>query len=82
VNEPDVLRWMKPGASQFRIEYASGQAYEPDFVVETTTQKLIIEIKAKGEMSDPIVQAKARAATKWVSYSYCVVSDAADGLVP
>lgn len=68
-NEPDVLRWMKPGAGQFRIEYASGQAYEPDFVVETTTRKLIVEIKAKGELSDPIVQAKARAAAKWVSYA-------------
>ena len=32
-------------------------------------QKLIVEIKAKNEMSDPIVQAKARAAGKWVSYA-------------
>lgn len=68
-NEPDVLRWMKPGSGQFRIEYASGQAYEPDFVVETRTQKLIVEIKAKNEMTDVIVQAKARAASKWIGYA-------------
>jgi type III restriction enzyme len=68
-NETDVIRWMKPGPGQFRIEYASGQSYEPDFVVETRTQKLIVEIKAKSEMDDPIVQAKARAASKWVSYA-------------
>ena len=68
-NETDVLRWMKPGSGQFRIEYASGQSYEPDFVVETRTQKLIVEIKAKSEMTDPIVQAKARAASKWVGYA-------------
>ena len=65
-NEADVLRWMKPGAGQFRIEYANGQSYEPDFVVETRSQKLIVEIKAANEMDDPIVQAKTRAATKWV----------------
>ena len=34
-NETEVLRWMKPGSGQFRIEYANGQPYEPDFVVET-----------------------------------------------
>lgn len=60
---------MKPGPGQFRIEYASGQAYEPDFVVETRRQKLIVEIKAKNEMDDPIVQAKARATAKWISYA-------------
>jgi type III restriction enzyme len=64
-NEADVLRWMKPGAGQFRIEYANGQSYEPDFVVETRSQKLIVEIKAANEMDDPIVKAKTRAATKW-----------------
>jgi len=68
-NEPSVIRWMKPGAKQFQIEYASGQGYEPDFVVETKNQKLIVEIKAANEMSDPIVQAKARAASKWVGYA-------------
>jgi type III restriction enzyme len=65
-NEAGVLRWMKPGAGQFRIEYANGQSYEPDFVVETRSQKLIVKIKAANEMDDPIVQAKTRAATKWV----------------
>jgi type III restriction enzyme len=68
-NEPSVIRWMKPGAKQFQIEYASGQPYEPDFVVETKTEKLIVEVKAANEVSDPIVQAKARAAEKWVGYA-------------
>jgi type III restriction enzyme len=69
VSEKNVIRWMKPGSGQFKIEYASGQAYEPDFVVETATQKLIVEIKAVNEMEDTIVRAKARAASKWVSYA-------------
>ncbi|RVB83702.1 restriction endonuclease subunit R, partial [Mesorhizobium sp. M7A.F.Ca.CA.002.04.1.1] len=68
-SEAGVLRWMKPAIGQFRIEYASGQSYEPDFVVETTKDKFIIEIKAKNEMADPIVQAKAKAARKWVHHA-------------
>lgn len=68
-SETGVLRWMKPGSGQFRIEYASGQAYEPDFVVETEKDKFIVETKAKGELSDPVVQAKAKAARKWVNHA-------------
>lgn len=67
--ETAVRRWIKPGARQFQIEYASGQAYEPDFVVETDTEKLIVEIKARNEMTDEIVLAKARAAAEWVKYA-------------
>ncbi len=67
--EPQVLHWMKPAAGQFRIEYASGQAYEPDFVIETAKEKVIAETKAKNEMTDPVVEAKARAARKWIHYA-------------
>lgn len=58
-------KWLKPGRSQFRIDYRSGEAYEPDFVVETADRMLIIEVKARNELDDPIVRAKAAAATKW-----------------
>ncbi len=68
-HEPSVIRWMKPGAKQFRIEYTSGSDYEPDFVVETKTEKLIVEIKAANELTDPIVMAKAAAARKWVGHA-------------
>lgn len=68
-SEAGVLRWMKPGIGQFRIEYAAGQSYEPDFVVETDKDKFVVEIKAKNEMSDPVVQAKAKAARKWVHHA-------------
>ena len=67
--EKCVHRWIKPAARQFQIEYASGQAYEPDFVVETHTEKLIVEIKARNEMDDDIVLAKARAAVKWIEHA-------------
>ncbi|PCK81279.1 DEAD/DEAH box helicase [Rhizobium sophoriradicis] len=68
-SEAHVLRWLKPAAGQFQIEYRAGKAYEPDFVVETLSEKLIIEVKSDREMDDAIVQEKARAAVKWVEYA-------------
>jgi type III restriction enzyme len=63
--EPTVEKWMKPGKAQFQIEHHSQEAYEPDFVVETKTNMLICEVKARAELDDPTVQAKATAAVKW-----------------
>ncbi|MCV3205575.1 DEAD/DEAH box helicase family protein [Mesorhizobium sp. YC-39] len=75
--EKDVLRWVKPGPGQFQIEYRSGKAYEPDFVVELSAQKLIVEIKADGEMSDQTVQEKSRAACEWVKHANQISTDTA-----
>lgn len=63
--DANVEKWIKPGRNQFRIDYRSGEAYEPDFVVETKSKLLICEVKARNELEDPIVKAKAAAATKW-----------------
>jgi type III restriction enzyme len=60
-----VEKWLKPGRAQFQIEYRSGEGYEPDFVVETTKEMLICEVKARNELADPIVVVKATAARKW-----------------
>jgi type III restriction enzyme len=60
-----VEKWMKPGKGQFQIDHRSGEAYEPDFVVDTRTGTLICEVKSQAEMNDPVVQAKASAAGKW-----------------
>lgn len=73
--EKDVLRWLKPGYNQFRIEYQSGKRYEPDFVVETVSEKLIVEIKAQNQMTDPVVQDKARAAKEWVKHANQFVAE-------
>lgn len=67
--EKDVIRWLKPGRGQFKIEYEPGRPYEPDFVVETGLEKLIVEVKASNEMTDPIVLSKARAAKEWVKHA-------------
>jgi type III restriction enzyme len=67
--ETSVIRWVKPGRGQFIIEYRRGDRYEPDFVVETATEKLICEVKARKDLDDPDVLAKARAARTWVHYA-------------
>lgn len=68
-DDKDVLRWMKPGPGQFQIEWKSGRQYEPDFVVETVTEKLILEPKRRDELDDPEVQQKAKAAARWCAYA-------------
>ena len=65
----DVLRWVKPARQQFMIEYHRGKRYEPDFVIETKTENLIAEVKARDEMATPEVIAKANAARTWVNYA-------------
>jgi type III restriction enzyme len=67
--DTSVLKWMKPAHGQFKIEYANGQNYEPDFVVETNDTCLLIEPKKATEVSSPEVQAKARAAVRWCTYA-------------
>ncbi len=63
--DPVVEKWLKPSRAQFQIEYRSGDNYEPDFVIETNDCMLIAEVKASNDLADVVVQAKARAATKW-----------------
>lgn len=63
--DASVEKWIKPGRNQFRIDYRSGEAYEPDFVVETKTRMLVCEVKARNELDDLVVKAKAAAATAW-----------------
>ena len=69
LHETGVSRWVKPGAGQFRIEYRRGQSYEPDFVLETATEKLIVEIKAQRDMETEVVQAKSKAVATWIGYA-------------
>jgi type III restriction enzyme len=66
-HEPTVKHWIKPAPKQFDIYYAKGNSiYQPDFLVETTDEMLICEVKARNELDDPIVKAKARATCLWV----------------
>jgi len=63
--DSSVRLWMKPGPNQFKIFDNDGAPYQPDFVVETETAKLVIEVKRLTEMHAPDVMRKANAATLW-----------------
>ncbi len=63
--DPTVELWMKPGPNQFKIFDSDGGAYQPDFVVETKAERLIIETKRKSDMEDVDVRRKADAASLW-----------------
>lgn len=63
--DPAVELWMKPGPNQFKIFDSEGHAYQPDFVVETQTERLIVETKRRSDMGDADVRRKADAASLW-----------------
>jgi len=64
-----VMKWFKPGKGVFQIRYTGDSDYEPDFVVETETEKLLCEPKRADQMQDPAVLAKARAAATWCRHA-------------
>ena len=64
-----VSKWFKPGKGVFQIRYTADNDYEPDFVVETETEKLLCEPKRADQMQDPVVLAKARAAATWCKHA-------------
>ena len=64
-----VMKWMKPARKQMQIEWGAGQYYEPDFVVETASEKWLVEIKMRKEMEAVDVLAKAHAAMKWCEHA-------------
>ncbi|MBY0113634.1 MAG: DEAD/DEAH box helicase family protein [Phycisphaerales bacterium] len=68
-DDATVLKWCKPPKGQLRIDYKSGEGYEPDFVVETKDKKYLCEPKRATEMNDEIVQAKAKAGAVWCEHA-------------
>ena len=74
-NENDVLKWFKPAKGDFQIHYTHEAAYEPDFVVETKTEKFLCEPKRANEMTDEVVLAKAEAAATWCKHATAHAND-------
>ena len=70
--ERDALKWFKPAKGQFQIYYPYGAEqpeYVPDFVIEIVTHLLMVETKARSDISAPDVQAKAAAAARWCEHA-------------
>ncbi len=67
--DPDVIRWIKPPLNQLGLFWKAGQQYNPDFLVETTTRKYMIEVKASNEVASEDVVSKAREGLKWCYFA-------------
>ena len=66
--ERDALKWFKPANGQFQIVYKLGvdhKEYVPDFVAELDDCVLMVETKARTDMEDTAVLAKADSAREW-----------------
>lgn len=73
--DSDVIRWIKPPLNQLGIFWQAGQQYNPDFLVETTTGKYMVEVKACNEAQDKDVLAKAKEGIKWCHYASIADTD-------
>ena len=71
-DEPSVLKWFKPLKNLLKIYYHQEGIYQPDFVVETTTDRFLCEPKRASEMTDEVVQMKAKAAALWCQHASTV----------
>lgn len=66
--ERNADKWFRPVKGQFQVFYKSGSEqpeYVPDFVAETADKIYMAETKARSDLADADVQAKADAAITW-----------------
>lgn len=67
--DPDVIRWIKPPLNQLGLFWKAGQQYNPDFLIETTTGKYMVEVKALNEVNNEEVVSKAREGIRWCTFA-------------
>ncbi len=70
--ERDAEKWFRPVKGQFQIFYKYGTEqpeYVPDFVAETNSTVYMVETKARTDLNDAEVRAKAGVATNWCQYA-------------
>lgn len=65
-----VQKWLRPAPNQFNIIWNKyGNNYEPDFIVETNKEIIMIEIKRDSEIMTEDVQAKKKAAIEYCKHA-------------
>ncbi len=61
-----VLKWLHPADKQFNIIWGTGnRSYRPDFIVETTSEILMVETKRRKDIETEEVQLKKAAAIQY-----------------
>lgn len=67
--DPDVIRWIKPPLNQLGLFWQAGQQYNPDFLVETTGGKYMVETKSVKDSTTDEVISKAKEGVKWCRFA-------------
>jgi type III restriction enzyme len=70
--ERDADKWFKPAKGQFQMAYKLGAEqpeYVPDFVASTAHSLLMVETKARNELGNGDVMAKAQAGALWCQHA-------------
>ena len=65
----DALKWFRPGKRDLRLFWSADNQYVPDFIVETSSHRLLVEIKGEEDVADAEVRAKADAAVAWCGHA-------------
>lgn len=73
--DPAVIRWIKPPLNQMGLFWKAGQQYTPDFLVETETEKYMVEVKSEKDINSDEVISKAREGIKWCKFASTVDPD-------
>ena len=68
-DDTTVIKWIKPATGKVRIDYASAEIYNPDFIVETHDHKYMCEPKRANQVDDAVVRSKALAAATWCQHA-------------
>ncbi|MGO9366634.1 MAG: hypothetical protein ACLP0H_03275 [Terriglobales bacterium] len=65
-NDPTITKWIKPDRGGLQIYDKDNEPYEPGFLVETRTSKMICDIRGG---YDSELQDRAEAVAKWCEYA-------------
>lgn len=70
-NDPTVVKWIKPEQGIFQIyeDESDDAPYQPDFLVETRTCKLICDLRNHHRMRQSEVQRASELAAQWCEFA-------------
>jgi len=68
-DDPEVLKWWRTRREVLHLRYGDDQMYIPDFLVETTKGKWIVEVKREDEIGKADVVEKKRAALEYCEHA-------------
>jgi hypothetical protein len=66
---PTIVRWIKPENGFFQIYDEHGVSYQPDFLVETRTCKVICDLRNHRQIKQNEVQRASEPAVQWCEYA-------------